>query len=111
MYATTRYLDVDPRTVRFTHDSINASFRNGDSLDTTIEGLLKGDLRQKDFPPIELVQHEGALYSLSNRRLFVFRVVANRWPGFCCAACLYSFDHYRVQRLAFDKRIQDWATK
>ena len=104
-------LNVDPRRVRFTHDSINHKFQNGKSLDETIFNILYRNLKVKKFPPIELVQHEGVLYSLSNRRLFVFRVVANQSPGFRCAACLYSFDHYRVQKLAFDKRTHTIASK
>ena len=97
-------LNVDPRRVRFTHDSINHKFQNGKSLDETIFNILYCNLKVQKFPPIELVQHEGALYSLSNRRLFVFRVVARHWPGYWFGACLYSFNHYRVQRLAVTQR-------
>jgi hypothetical protein len=47
-------------------------------LDSTIEALDSGDLDVAMFPPLEFVERRGNLYSLSNRRLFVFRVMANR---------------------------------
>ena len=41
----------------------------------------------------------------------MFRVVANWWPGFRCRACLYSSDHFRVQKMAFDIRLGREETK
>ena len=41
----------------------------------------------------------------------MFRVVANWWPGFRCRACLYSFNHFRVQKMAFDIRLGREETK
>ena len=41
----------------------------------------------------------------------MFRVVGNWWPGFRCRACLYSFNHQRVQKMAFDIRLGREETK
>ena len=49
-----RSLTVDPRTVRFTHDSINACFRSGTAVDDAIEDILKGKMKIRAFPPIEV---------------------------------------------------------
>ena len=106
-----RMLRVDPFAVRFTHDRISPSFRDGTPLDSTIIQLLEGKLWHKKIPSIEIVEHQGKWYSLSNRRLYVFRVVANWWPGFRCRACLYSFNHFRVQKMAFDIRLGREETK
>ena len=59
----------------------------------------------------KVVRHEGALHSLSNRRLFVFRVVANLKRGFTCKAVLLSADHPRVLALRYDRATQREQTK
>ena len=71
--------DVDPFKVRFTHDSISAVFgtppHKGNSLDETIERVISGELRLEDFPPMVVFRENGVLYSLSNRRLYLMRVL------------------------------------
>ena len=106
-----RMLNVDPCAVRFTHDRISPSFRDGTPLDSTIVQLFKGQLWHKKIPSIEIVEHNGKWYSLSNRRLYVFRVVRYWYPRFRCKACLYSFNHERVQKMAFDVRLGREETK
>ena len=59
----------------------------------------------------KVVRHEGSLHSLSNRRLFVFRVVANLKRGFTCKAVLLSADHPRVLALRYDRATQREQTK
>ena len=59
----------------------------------------------------EVVEHDGELYSLSNRRLFVFRVVAHYRPGFVCNAKLCTPSHYRVRRRRFDPDSNQWLSK
>eukprot|EP00415_Alexandrium_ostenfeldii_P000556 UN0556 len=60
--------------VRFTHGRISAAFKSGMKLDTAIKQILKG-YSAEEYPPLETVWHAGCLYSLSNRRLFVWRVL------------------------------------
>ena len=60
----------------------------------------------------KVTQYDGVLYSLSNRRLFVFRVVANLTKGgIKCKVHLYSGDHPRVQEQRYDHRLGREATK
>ena len=46
--------EVDPRTVRFTHDSIKSCFRSGTQLDDAIERLLNGEMKIESFPTLEV---------------------------------------------------------
>ena len=60
----------------------------------------------------KVTQYDGVLYSLSNRRLFVFRVVANLTRGgIKCKVREYSGDHPRVQEQRYDHRLGREATK
>lgn len=87
---------VDPKLIKYSQASINHKFRNNDKrwtgennksasyaeavsanrpleLETTLELLKAGKLKVTDFPPIRVVSHENILYTLDNRRLWVFR--------------------------------------
>ncbi len=64
---------IDPRSVRFTHDSIRYTFKAGGTIDDLAEGLRSGAIRAEDVEPIRLVEREGKLYTLDNRRLEAFR--------------------------------------
>ena len=60
----------------------------------------------------KVVQMPDGLYSLSNRRLFVFRVVANYTYGeVVCKATLYPFNHQRVRELRWCDRTGSYETK
>jgi RHS repeat-associated protein len=65
--------EIDPATVRFSQDSISPNFKNGGSINSVIEELKAGKLKPSDFPPIRLVEKDGNLFTLDNRRLEVFR--------------------------------------
>ena len=69
--------ELHPFDIRFTHDSVSAAFRTGVPLDDEIEQVLGGRLGPKAFPPLEITLLDGHLYSISNRRLFLFRVLAS----------------------------------
>ena len=69
---------LDPRRIRFTHDRISCRFRNRDHVDTAIARILDKELSPKDFPPMQCVRKDHKVYSLSNRRLYVFRVCKRR---------------------------------
>ena len=60
----------------------------------------------------KVVQYDGVLYSLSNRRLFVMRVVANLTRGgITCRVDLFPGDHPRVQAVRYDYRLGKEETK
>jgi len=72
---------IDTAAVRFSQDSVKASFRNGSSLNEAAEALRAGGAEAgAKFPPIRLVEHEGKLFTLDNRRLLVFSQADQKVP-------------------------------
>ncbi|HZT82114.1 MAG TPA: hypothetical protein VFA26_17940 [Gemmataceae bacterium] len=64
---------MDPFAIRFSQNSISYRFRDGGTIDDLAEDLRAGRVRSEDVPPIRLVEREGHLYTLDNRRLEAFR--------------------------------------
>lgn len=64
---------LDPKTIRFTQDSIKSEFKNGQSVDELINALVSGKVKASDLPPIRIFEKDGKLYSLDNRRLYAFQ--------------------------------------
>ena len=50
------------------------SFRIGTSINDLAEALRNGTVSPNDIPPIRIVEHDGQLFSLDNRRLLAFRL-------------------------------------
>lgn len=64
---------IDPFQVSFTQDSISANFKDGRSVELLIQDLRTGAVAASDIPPIRLVEMNGKLYTLDNRRLYAFQ--------------------------------------
>jgi RHS repeat-associated protein len=64
---------VDPHTIRFSQNSIKRSFTNGATLREAIDGLKSGAVSPESFPPIRVFERNGQLFTLDNRRLYVFQ--------------------------------------
>jgi len=64
---------IDPKTVRFSQDSIKSSFKGGGSIDELTEGLRSGTIKPGDVPAIRVFERDGKLFTLDNRRLEAFR--------------------------------------
>ncbi len=64
---------INPEKIRFTQDSISSKFSNGNTLESTINGLKSGKISPNDFPPIRVFERDEKMYSLDNRRLEVFQ--------------------------------------
>ncbi len=60
---------ANPKDIRFTQDSVSSNFKDGQTLQSTIDGLKSGRISPDDFPPIRVFEKDGAVYSLDNRRL------------------------------------------
>eukprot|EP00435_Cladocopium_sp_Y103_P023658 s290_g5.t1 len=77
---------LSPLAIRFTHAEISAAFQNGSGLDATIEKFCRNELSAEHFKdaPLEVVWKDGFLWSLNNRRLYVFRVAHALG---CCSVC------------------------
>ena len=71
-------LFLHPFDVHFTHGAITCRFRDSEQpLDDAIQQIEAGQMQADTFPDIEVTWYGSQYYSLSNRRLFVFRVLAN----------------------------------
>ncbi|MCK4260909.1 MAG: hypothetical protein KAX49_18170 [Halanaerobiales bacterium] len=69
---------VDPKTIRFTQDSIGQTFGKttqhaGQSVDDLIKGLKSGGINSNDIPAIRIFDKNEKIYSLDNRRLYAFQ--------------------------------------
>lgn len=71
---------LDPSEIRFSQSSVGAYFRNGNSVKETADQLRNGDIDPKNFPPIRLVERDGKLYTLDNRRLVAFQMAGVKVP-------------------------------
>jgi RHS repeat-associated protein len=64
---------IEPQQVRFTQNSISSSFKQGGTVGGLAEGLKVGAVSAEKVPAIRVVEMNGKLYSLDNRRLEAFR--------------------------------------
>lgn len=104
-------INVNPHDVLFTHNSISCFFRNGNGLDESIESIKTGNSTVQAYPPLELVRHDGMLWSLSNRRLYVFRVLSSMGIVDKVKAAIYPMADERVQRLRWNSHLGMYASK
>lgn len=64
---------IDPDLVRFSQDSIKGTFKNGGTVEDLAAGLRSGAIKPGDVPAIRVVERNGELFTLDNRRLEAFR--------------------------------------
>ena len=66
---------MNPNAIRFSQDSIKAGFKDASfgTIDDLAAGLKNGSIRPGSIEPIRLVEREGTLISIDNRRLEAFR--------------------------------------
>jgi RHS repeat-associated protein len=64
---------TDPKSIRFSQDSIKATFKDGRSVDDLIADLKSGKLTSDDVDPIRVFEKDGQQYTLDNRRLYAFQ--------------------------------------
>ncbi|WP_209725729.1 MULTISPECIES: LysM peptidoglycan-binding domain-containing protein [Asticcacaulis] len=63
---------MNPRDIRFTQDTVSPNFSDGGTINDAVAQLRNGAVSADDFPAIRLVEHDGKLWSLDNRRLVAF---------------------------------------
>jgi len=75
---------LHPHGIRFTHGRISQCFKDGKLVDETIAKCAAGAARFEDAPLMHVVLNpsNGRYYSLSNRRLYVARVLSTRGVKF-----------------------------
>jgi len=97
---------LHPEDIRFTHGRISFCFKDGKLVDDTIEKCMSGAARFEDLPPLRVVRNpqDGYYYSLSNRRLFVARVLSRKGFRFglhkdseCIQVRAFPFSNEHVQ--------------
>ena len=64
---------INPNAVKFSQNSIKGAFSSGGSISELSTALRSGIVKPSEIPPIRLVERNGYLYSLDNRRLEAFR--------------------------------------
>ena len=62
----------NPKDISFTQPNAGPYFSNGSRVDELIKKLRAGDISPYDLPPIQVVQKDGRLFSIDNRRLLAF---------------------------------------
>jgi hypothetical protein len=60
---------IDSKIIRFSQDSIKQTFGNGKSIFEIADDLRNGKINPKNIEPIRVVEINGKLYSIDNRRL------------------------------------------
>lgn len=71
---------MDPFQVRFSQSSVSYRFRDGGTIDDLAQALRTGSVRPSDVPPLRLVERNGLLFTLDNRRLEAFRRASANIP-------------------------------
>nr|WP_281422305.1 RHS repeat-associated core domain-containing protein [Arthrospiribacter ruber] len=64
---------IDPSSIRFSQSSISPNFRNGSSIDDLVSGLRNGSIDPLSVDPIRIVERNGEIFTLDNRRLKAFQ--------------------------------------
>jgi hypothetical protein len=67
--------NLNPKEIRFSQPNVSPHFNNGTRVDDLTEQLKLGFVSPSDIPPIQVVQQDGKLFSLDNRRLLAFNAV------------------------------------
>jgi hypothetical protein len=64
---------IDPRVVRYSQDSAGANFKPPfGSVDEFAQGLKLGEINPASIDPVRIVEREGKIFTLDNRRLYGF---------------------------------------
>ncbi|MEO8178048.1 MAG: pre-toxin TG domain-containing protein [Deltaproteobacteria bacterium] len=63
---------ANPKDILFSQPTISQNFSDGHTLNQTVEALRSGKLKPTDLPPIRVVEKDGKLITLDNRRLAAF---------------------------------------
>ncbi|MBL6991738.1 MAG: hypothetical protein ISR65_18295 [Bacteriovoracaceae bacterium] len=64
---------INPNTIRFTQNSINSAFKNGNTLESMVDDLKNKTITPQNIPPIRIFTRNGVAFTLDNRRLQALR--------------------------------------
>ena len=69
---------IDPKSIRFSQDSISYKFQKpfeNQTVDDFIAGLGNKSIDPSTIKPIRIVEKDGMIFTLDNRRLYSFQKV------------------------------------
>lgn len=71
---------VDPNDVYFTFSRLRPQFSCGRRVEDTLNAVLNKEIKAEDLPPISVLldPSTGHMFSLNNRRLYVFKALQAR---------------------------------
>lgn len=64
---------IEPHQIRFSQPTVSQNYSSGGEINDLIKGLRQGTIMPEDVPIIRVVEYEGKLYTLDNRRLVAFQ--------------------------------------
>jgi len=64
---------MDPKAIRYTQDSIKATFQEGGSIHQLANDIKSKKVDPASIPPIRIFTENKKTYSLDNRRLWIFK--------------------------------------
>ena len=71
---------LDPNSIYFTHSRVRPLFTGcGKSIHTTLNEIEQGATSIDDIPLISVIANDGHYYSLNNRRLYLFKILREKW--------------------------------
>jgi hypothetical protein len=59
--------------VKFSQGSISGNFKNGSSVSDLANGLKNGSVSPTSIPSVRIVEKDGSIFTLDNRRLQAFQ--------------------------------------
>lgn len=68
------FMTMRPLDIGFCHDTISPRFRDGRAILHTLLSLVEGKTQIRDMPMMQVVQHGDGFFSISNRRLCLYRL-------------------------------------
>ncbi len=72
---------IDPKIIRYSQDDIKAFFKSPyGSLDDFIGGLKSGSIDATSIKPVRLVEKDGKIWTLDNRRLYSYQEAGIKIP-------------------------------
>jgi RHS repeat-associated protein len=63
---------LNPNDIKFTQGFVSPNFSDGGTISEAVSKIRAGELKVTDFPPINIVEKNGTLFTLDNRRLVTF---------------------------------------
>jgi hypothetical protein len=63
---------ANPKDILFSQPTVSQNFSDGNTINQTVEALRSGKLKPTDLPVIRVVEKDGKLITLDNRRLAAF---------------------------------------